>query len=172
MLARQLTPQNGPGEQQPQELNLADVVSGMEAMIRLAMSPGFELRVEAKPAKAVLADRAQLEQVILNLVLNAQEKTGGSRQLAIRTYPMTVDEAYAREHPALRPGVYSVLEVSETLSDSGDGLDATTPPSNPERGAVPDIAGVAAAVRHFGGYIWVTSELGRGTMFRIFLPQA
>lgn len=143
----------------------------LEPLIRMALPQTLELRVERGPeVKRVNADRGQLEQVVLNLALNAQESMPGGGLLAIRTYHMTVDEAYAREHPAVKPGAYTVLDVSDT----GPGLGYEPPPdlSQPRArsAALTDIGSIAAAIRQFDGFIWAASEFGRGTTFRIFLP--
>ena len=98
--------------------------------------------------------------------------TGGS--LTVRAYNMTVDDQYAREHPAVKIGNYAVLEISDT----GHGLnyepqsDVAEPVVTPGRTAsgLSDISSISTVIRHFGGCIWAASELGRGTTFRIFLP--
>ena len=166
-LARQLMVLGGRRELRSEILNVNDVLANMEPIMRMALPSSIELGVERAPdLKPVNADRGQLEQVILNLALNAQESLPGGGSLSIQTYNMTVDEAYTREHPAVKPGEYAVLEVS----DSGvAGSDNGTEPTN-LRG-LSDIPATAGMIRQFGGYLWAASEFGRGTTFRIFLPQ-
>jgi hypothetical protein len=83
---------------------------------------------------------------------------------------MTVDETYAREHPAVKPGAYAVLEVSDSGAAVNDHSHHTPNRSNPH--ALADLSPIAATIRQFGGHLWAASEFGRGATFRIFLPQA
>ncbi len=174
-LARQLMALGGGREPRPEILNLNEVVSEMEQIVRIALPAKIELRAECDPElKRVKADRGQIEQVLLNLALNAPESMPSGGELTIRTYNMDVDEAYSREHPAVKPGVYAVIE----LSDTGPGLSyesvsATAPPvAAPHAAGAADLSSLAAVMRQFGGCIWAASELGRGTTIRLFLPQA
>ena len=151
-------------------LNLNDVVSDLEPVIRVALPHNIELRIErAAELPPFRADRGQLEQVIVNLALNAQETMPGGGSLTLRTYDMTVDEEYARDHPAVKSGAYSVLEVADTAApddaQSGDGF------AHGRAAGLADLAAIAGTVRQLRGYIWAASELGRGTTVRIFLPQ-
>ena len=169
MLARQLMVMGGRRELRPETLNLNEVLADVEPIVRTALSSRIELRVEQAPdLKAVNADRGQLEQVILNLALNAQESLANGGSLRVHTFNMTVDEAYTREHPAVKPGAYVVLEVSDSSavnSEPHDGAERST-----ARG-LSDVSATAGIIRQFGGYVWAASEFGRGTTFRIFLPQ-
>lgn len=169
MLARQLMVLGGRRELRSETLNLNDVLADVEPIVRTALSSQIELRVEQSPdLKAVNADRGQLEQVILNLALNAQESLANGGSLSVHTYNMTVDEAYTREHPAVKPGAYVVLEVSDSSAVNYE------PHDGAERSAargLADVSATAAIIRQFGGYVWAASEFGRGTTFRIFLPQ-
>ena len=83
---------------------------------------------------------------------------------------MTVDQAYAREHPAVKPGAYSVLE----MSDSGAAGEQDSPAQHERANTngLSDVSATAAVIRQFGGCVWAASEFGRGTTFRIFLSQA
>lgn len=170
MLARQLMVWGGRRELRPETLNLNDVLSDMEPIVRTALPSRIELRVEKAPdLKVVNADRGQLEQVMLNLALSAQESLADGGSLRVHTYNMTVDEAYTREHPAVKPGAYVVLEVSDSAAanyEPHDGAERST-----ARG-LSDVSATAGIIRQFGGYVWAASEFGRGTTFRIFLPQA
>lgn len=173
MLARQLRLLSGRRPAQVETLNLNDVVADLDPVIRIALPHNIELRTErAAKLPQVRADRGQLEQMIVNLALNAQDAMPGGGSLGLRTYTMQVDEAYTREHPAVSAGAYCVLEVSDTgpglhYEALGDG-----DPADGSRGsAMAEIAAMAGAVRQYGGSVWAASELGRGTTFRIFLPQ-
>jgi len=171
LLARQLMVLGGRREIRPEVLNVNDLLTDIEPIIRKALPSSIELHLDcASDLKPVNADRGQLEQVILNLALNAQESLPGGGSLSVRTYNMTVDPAYAREHPAVKPGAYSVLEVSDSGPAGNGESHAGGEPPNPQ--GVSSMPGIAAIVRQFGGYLWGASEFGRGTTFRIFLPQA
>ena len=171
VLARQLMVLGGRREIRPESLNVNDLLADMEPIIRAALPSSIELQVEcATDLKPVKADRGQLEQVILNLSLNAQESLPGGGSLSVRTYNMNVDQAYALEHPAVKPGAYAVLEVSDSGA-AGDGEShAGAEQSSPY--ALSNISATAAIIRQFGGYVWAASEFGKGTTFRIFLAQA
>jgi two-component system CheB/CheR fusion protein len=172
VLARQLQVLSGRRPARVEMLNLNDVVADLEPVIRIALPQNIELRIEHEPElPPVRADRGQLEQVIVNLALNAQDSMPGGGSLALRAYVMQVDEAYTREHPAVNAGAYSVLEVSDT----GPGMRYEAQPDGSAAGsrgsALTEIAAIAGAVRQYGGSVWAASELGRGTTVRIFLPQ-
>ncbi|HEY1242545.1 MAG TPA: CheR family methyltransferase [Bryobacteraceae bacterium] len=170
-LARQLTILGGRRELRPEILNVNDLLADMEPIIRIALAPNIKLEVERAPdLKPVSADRGQFEHVILNLALNAQESLPGVGSVSVRTYNMTVDETYAREHPAVKPGAYTVLEVSDSGAAVNDHSPHTPDRSNPH--ALADLSPIAATIRQFGGHLWAASEFGRGATFRIFLPQA
>ena len=173
ILARQLLMLSGRRPARVETLDLSDVVADLEPVIRIALPHNVELRIERAPElPPVRADRGQLEQLIVNLALNAQDSMPSGGSLSLRTYGMAVDAAYAREHPAVNPGAYSVLEVSDT----GPGMQYEEAPAGSSAGgsrssAIGEIAAMAGAVRQYGGSVWAASELGRGTTFRIFLPQ-
>src|SRR5581483_3265129 len=115
LLARQLTVLSGRRPPRAEILNVNGLISDMEPIVRIALPNNIELQIERAPElRPVKADRGQLEQVILNLALNAQETMPAGGALVIRTYSMSVDGAYAREHPAVKPGEYTVLEISDT----------------------------------------------------------
>jgi two-component system CheB/CheR fusion protein len=172
MLARQLLMLSGRRPARVDVLDLNDVVAELEPLIRIALPHNIELRIEREPELApVRADQGQLEQVIVNLALNAQDSMPGGGSLALRTYSMTVDAAYVREHPAVNPGAYSVLEVSDTSPGMSYEAQADGAPAGSRGSALTEIAAIAGTVRQYGGSVWAASELGRGTTFRIFLPR-
>jgi PAS domain S-box-containing protein len=164
---------------QPRVLELNSVLIGMESVLRRLMGEDRDvvLRLGSDP-RWIKTDRTQLEQVILNLSLNARDAMPQGGRLAIETGTTVLDNEYARRHPAtlVRPGQYVLL----TVSDTGRGMDPdtqaqifdpffTTKPVGHGTGLGLSMA--YGIVKQSGGYIWVYSEPGEGTTFKIYLPQ-
>jgi len=136
--------------------------------IDLVMIPGAELG-------AVKADPSQIEQVILNLAVNARDAMPQGGKLTIETGNVSLDENYARIHSPLKPGDYIMLAISDT----GVGMDTETQSrifepfftTKGPKGTGLGLSMVYGIVKQSGGYVWVYSEPGKGTTFKVYLPR-
>jgi two-component system, cell cycle sensor histidine kinase and response regulator CckA len=153
------------------------VVSGVERMLRRIIGEDIQLELRLDPGLGnVRADPAQLEQVVMNLVVNARDAMPRGGALAIATFPAELGEAALRSHPGARPGAFLVLEVSDT----GHGIDPEVLPrifepfyttKGPGKGTGLGLSTVYGIVKQSGGFIEVRSQLGKGTTFRVHLPR-
>ncbi len=161
----------------PELLDLKAVVADVERMLRRVVGEDVSLAVTANlTVGAVRADRGQIEQVLMNLVVNARDAmpTGGKLDIEVRDTEL--DEGYARSHPDARPGPHVLLAVADT----GCGIDAATLArvfepffsTKGELGSGLGLATVHGIVKQGGGHVAVESEVGRGTTFRVYLPRA
>lgn len=162
---------------QPHVMNLNEVVEDMGRLLPRLIGEDIELEIRtAKNLGALKADASQMEQVIMNLVVNARDAMPEGGRLLIETSNEELDSAYNAVHPVVRQGSYILLAVS----DNGTGMDAdtqahifepffTTKPQG--KGTGLGLATVYGVVKQSGGFIWVYSELGKGTSFKIYLPR-
>ena len=163
---------------QPQVLDLNAIVSGMTGMLRRLIGEDIELRSVAGGALGrVSADPSQIEQVIMNLALNARDAMPNGGVLTIETANVDLDEVFAGAHPGASPGPHVMVAVSDT----GEGMDRTVlqhlfepfyTTKAPGRGTGLGLATVYGIVKQSGGSIFVYSEKNLGTIFKIFLPRS
>jgi PAS domain S-box-containing protein len=160
----------------PRIVNLNDIAT--ENLKMLTRMIGEDIDLVMSPGKnlwSVRADAGQIEQVIMNLAVNARDAMPSGGKLTIETANVTLDEEYARIHAPLRAGDY----VMVSISDTGGGMDAETQShifepfftTKGPKGTGLGLSTVYGIVKQSGGYIWVFSEVGRGTTFKIYLPR-
>jgi PAS domain S-box-containing protein len=162
---------------EPEVLDTDTVLKDLGKMLPKLLGEDITLVIEPHSTGChVKADRGQLEQIIMNLVVNARDAMPSGGRLLIRSQGIEVDSAFAAEHPPTVPGRYVLL----TVTDTGLGMDTETRArifepffTTKERGKGTGLglATVYGIVKQSGGFIWVTSEPGAGTTFDIYLPQ-
>jgi two-component system cell cycle sensor histidine kinase/response regulator CckA len=162
----------------PRLLDLDALVRKMLPLLERLMDAHVAVRLELNPeAGSVLVDPHQLEQVLMNLALNARDAMPGGGTLLIETCAVERDAGYAASHPEVRAGRYVMLAVS----DSGEGMNEETrqrifepffTTKEAGKGTGLGLSMVQGVVSQSGGHIEVTSEPGRGSTFRVYLPKA
>jgi two-component system, cell cycle sensor histidine kinase and response regulator CckA len=163
---------------QTKAVDLNVLVGDVHKLLRRAIPEDVDIVLEFDPVlDSIRVDPGQLEQVLLNLAVNARDAMPNGGQLRLATDMADVDTVWAHAHPPMTPGRY----VRLTVSDTGVGMSAetqsrvfepffTTKPAGHGTGL--GLATVYGIVKQSAGFIWVTSELGRGTAFEIYLPPA
>jgi two-component system cell cycle sensor histidine kinase/response regulator CckA len=160
----------------PRTVDLNTIVKKMEDMLQRLVGADVSIRVKgATPLGSIKADVGQLEQVLMNLAMNARDAMANGGQITIETRNVELDDSYRREHEPIQPGPYVMLSVS----DSGSGMDETTKArifepfyttKEPGKGTGLGLSTVYGIVKQSGGFIWVYSELGKGTTFKLYFP--
>jgi PAS domain S-box-containing protein len=161
----------------PQVLDINTIVGGIHKMLQRLIGETINLvTVTAPDLGRVKADPGQVEQMILNLAVNARDAMPDGGRLTLRTANVELDEATARRRGGAKPGHYVMLEVSDT----GVGMDADTrshifepffTTKDQGKGTGLGLSTVYGIVNQSGGHVWVESEPGRGTTFRVYLPR-
>jgi PAS domain S-box-containing protein len=162
---------------EPVILNLNTLVFEMEKMLPRLIGEDIQLNlILDRDIGQVKADPGQIEQVVMNLAVNARDAMPAGGTLTIRTDNAVLDADYAREHPGSTPGQY----VRLTVTDTGTGMDAETQAhifepffttKGRDKGTGLGLATVYGVVKQSSGYIAVASEVGKGASFTIFLPR-
>jgi PAS domain S-box-containing protein len=162
---------------QPKNLDLNGVVGGLEQLLRRLLGEHVQLQTNlGAKLGTIKADPSQVEQVLMNLVVNARDAMPDGGRLIIETCNAELDQKYASEHVSVKPGPYVMLAVSDT----GVGMSAETvahifepffTTKGASRGTGLGLATTYGIVKQSGGYIWVYSEPGQGTTFKVYLPR-
>jgi len=161
---------------QPTVFNLNSLVRNLEKMLHRLIGEDIDLTTSLAPDLGLIrADHGQIEQVIMNLVVNARDAMPTGGQLTIETANAYLDEAYLQHHPTAQQGPHVLLAVSDT----GIGIDPDTltkifepffTTKGPGHGTGLGLSMVYGIVKQSGGNVWVYSEPGKGTSFKIYLP--
>ena len=177
-LTRQLLTFSRRQTAQPQVLDMSERLKELSKLLRPMMGDDVEVSLVSRSAAAIVeVDPGHLDQVVVNLAVNARDAMPNGGRLIVETAAMEFDEAFAQQHPPMKAGSYAMLAIS----DNGCGMDQATVSRIFEpfyttkemgKGTGLGLATVYGIVQQSGGHIFVYSEPGRGTTFKIYLPAA
>ena len=158
-------------------LDLKHTLQKTEALLRRLIGENIDLRISCDPALGCIkADDGQIQQVLLNLAVNARDAMPKGGRLTIEVNNVDLDDSYLAQHPTVRAGSYVMLAVTDT----GCGMDQATQArifdpffttKELGKGTGLGLATVYGIVKQGGGYIWVYSEVAKGTVFKVYLPR-
>ncbi|MDO8738720.1 PAS domain S-box protein [Candidatus Deferrimicrobium sp.] len=161
---------------EPVNLNLSALVADLMKFIGKVVGEHIEVKTSLeKNIPTIFADRGQIEQVVMNLCLNARDAMPEGGRLVVETEDVSLEEEYVRQNPYMRTGRYALL----TVSDTGVGMDEKTrervfepffTTKGPDKGTGLGLAMVYGIVKQHGGYIHLYSEPGKGTAFKVYFP--
>ncbi|MEP7051339.1 MAG: PAS domain S-box protein [Pseudomonadota bacterium] len=162
---------------EPQVLDLNQATAGIREMLGRVLGEQIRLSVlEGANLGRIFADPGQIEQILMNLVVNARDAIGDVGAVTIETSNVDLDETYGDQHQGMTAGSYVMLAVTDT----GTGMDATTAKrifdpffttKEKGKGTGLGLATVHGIVHQSGGHIWVYSEVGHGTTFKVYFPR-
>ena len=162
---------------EPVHLDLNEVIADLVNLLRKVTRENIGIKTfPAENPVMIRADRGQVEQVVMNLCLNARDAMPSGGQLIIETGVTSLEEGYLKQYPYMKAGRYAVLSVSDT----GIGMDEKTrerifepffTTKGPEKGTGLGLAMVYGIVKQHSGFIHVYSEPGKGTTFRVYFPE-
>ncbi len=161
----------------PVTVDLRESISELEPMVRRVIGEQIRLVLALDPTTGLVrADPGQLDQILINLAVNARDAMPQGGTITVETGNVVFDEAYAVEHFQVEPGAYVML----ALSDTGHGMDRETrlhvfepffTTKEPGKGTGLGLATIYGVVRQAGGHIWLYSEPGHGTTFKLYFPR-
>jgi two-component system cell cycle sensor histidine kinase/response regulator CckA len=161
---------------QPRVLDLKEVIDKIQVLLRRLIGENIEIRVSLEPSLGcVKADPGQIEQVLLNLCVNARDAMPKGGRLTIAVRNVVLDDSFRDERLMVVPGPYVML----TVEDTGCGMNRETQArifdpffttKEVGKGTGMGLATVYGIVKQSGGYIWVYSEVGKGSVFKVYLP--
>ena len=163
---------------EPRHINLNHAVTETLSLLEKVIGSNIDVKRDLAPDLAMVrADPAQIEQVLMNLCLNARDAMPSGGELRVQTRNAEFEAAFCRQNPHVHPGPQILLSVS----DNGQGMDSTTldrifepffTTKGPSKGTGLGLATVYGVTKQHGGVVFVDSELGKGTCFRVYLPAA